>query len=97
MAARIRIECINKSDRTNAHERIVSIGGRNSDGTRWRMPEGNAIAKIKDGTYTFYVERPAGHAVNVIIARSAYGHEYLKTSADGEHPNNLLALSECPL
>jgi len=97
MAARIRIDCINKTDRNNPHERIASIGGRNADGTRWRMPESNAIAKMKDGTYTFYVERPTGHAVDVVIARSAYGHEYLKTIADGEHPNNLLALIECPI
>ena len=44
----------------------------------------------------FVVERPPGHRVNVIIAQSAYGNLYLKTEADGEHPNNLLALPECP-
>ena len=29
-------------------------------------------------------------------AFSRFGHKYLKTMADGEHPNNLLSLPECP-
>lgn len=97
MATQVRVECINKNDRNSAHEKIEFIGGRNADGSRWRLSQVAAIAKIKDGTYAFYVERPAGHRVAVVVARSAYGHEYLKTAADGEHENNLLSLSECPV
>lgn len=97
MAARVRIECINKTNRPNPHERISSIGGRNANGTRWHLSQADAIAGIKNETYTFYVERPAGHVANVIIARSVYGYEYLKTASDGEQPNNLLALNECPI
>jgi hypothetical protein len=33
--------------------------------------------------------------VKVIIA-TRLGREYLKTEADGEQPDNLLALPECP-
>ncbi|MFI5246011.1 MAG: DUF3892 domain-containing protein [Gemmatimonadales bacterium] len=36
-----------------------------------------------------------GKSVWVIIA-THNGNEYLKTEADGVHPNNLLALPECP-
>jgi hypothetical protein len=96
MATRVRIDCINKTDRYNAHERIKSIGGRNPDGGRWRLSQADAIARINDGTYTFFVERPAGHPVDVTISRSATGHLYLKTASDGEQPNNLLSLPECP-
>lgn len=92
----IQIQCINKTDRFNPHERIRSIGGVNPDGTRWKLSEDEAIAGIKSGKWQFYVERPAGHRVAVIIARSASGREYLKTETDGETPNNLLALPECP-
>jgi len=35
------------------------------------------------------------HTVDVIIAVHN-GNEYLKTTADGLHPNNLLALPDCP-
>jgi len=95
MADRIAIRCINKSDRTNPYERILSIGGVNPDGNRWKMSQADAIVRIKTGKYTFYVNR-GGSAVDVIIAKSQFGHEYLKTVADGEVPNNLLSLPECP-
>ncbi len=96
MAQAIQIRCINKSDRYNPHERIRSVGGTNADGTRWKLSEADAITGIEQGRYSFYVERPVGDRVGVIIARSAQGNKYLKTQADGEHPNNLLSLPECP-
>lgn len=96
MALQVRISCINKSDRTSPHERIRNVGGVNGDGTRWKLSESEAIAGIKRREWQFYVERPTGHRVDVIIAISAYRNEYLKTEADGERPDNLLALPECP-
>ncbi|MGO7416641.1 DUF3892 domain-containing protein [Rhizobium ruizarguesonis] len=32
-----------------------------------------------------------------MFAKSAAGNKYLKTTADGDQPNNLLSLPECPL
>jgi hypothetical protein len=96
MAASVRISCINKTDRTNAHERISHVGGVNANGTPWKLPLANAIADVESGKWAFYVEQPPGHRVDVIVAVSAYGHKYLKTKADGEQPDNLLALPECP-
>ena len=96
MAASVRISCINKTDRTNAHERISHIGGVNPDGTRWKLTLAAAIAGVESGEWAFYVEQPAGHRVDVIVAVSASGNKYLKTKADGEQPDNLLALPECP-
>jgi hypothetical protein len=96
MAALIRVECVNKSDRYNPHERIWYIGGRNADGTRWKLSIRDAIGGVKQGKWLFFVERPDGHRARVIIAVSPYGNEYLKTETDGEHPNNLLSLPECP-
>jgi hypothetical protein len=96
MASSVRISCINKSDRYNPHERINSVGGQNADGTRWKLSQAEAIAGIEDGRWAFYVERPAGDRVQVIVAVSAFGNKYLKTTADGDQPNNLLSLPECP-
>jgi hypothetical protein len=95
MGAQIQVKCINKSDRYNPHERILSIGGTNPDGSRWKLSEQDAIAGIEMGKWQFYVNIGEKSAW-VIIALSAQGHKYLKTEADGEHPNNLLSLPECP-
>lgn len=95
MSQTVRVSCINKTNRSSAHERIQNIGGVNPDGSRWKLSESRAIKGIKDGTWDFHVERPAGHVVRVVIA-ARLGYEYLKTAADGEQPDNLLALPECP-
>lgn len=95
MASQHQVRCINKSDRYNPHERILSIGGTNEDGTRWKLSQKEAIDGIESGKWRFYVN-VGGHSVWVIVAKSAYGHKYLKTENDGEHPNNLLSLPECP-
>lgn len=92
----LRIRCINKSDRPDPHERILSVGGLNADNTRWTLSQRDAINGIQNGEYAFYVEQPSGDRVPVIVARSRFGNLYLKTEADGDQPNNLLALSECP-
>jgi hypothetical protein len=94
MADRHRIQCINKSDRDDPYERITNIGGINN-GQRWKITEDEAIKGIEAGKWVFYVS-VNNQAVNVIIATSPWGNKYLKTVADGEDPNNLLSLPECP-
>lgn len=95
MAQNVAVGCINKSDRMSPYERIVSIGGANPDGSRWKMSQEAAISAIENGTYQFYVS-VKGQSVWVVVAKSANGNKYLKTEADGEQPNNLLSLPECP-
>jgi hypothetical protein len=95
MAQRIEVQCINKSDRPNPHERITHIGGLNADRSRWKLAQEEAIAGIEQGKWSFFVTK-AGHTVDVVVAVSRFGNKYLKTTADGEHPNNLLSLPECP-
>jgi Protein of unknown function (DUF3892) len=92
MAQELRIRCVNKTDRKNAHERIRAVGGTNPDGSRWNHTQERAIRNINDKVCAYYVEQPSGHRAKVLIGTSAAGNEYLKTEADAEQPNNLLSL-----
>ncbi len=91
----IQIGCINKEDRYNSREAITHVGGVNPDGTRWKFTQQRAIQAIENNEYKFYVERPSGDIVWVVVAVSAAGNKYLKTEGDGDEPNNLLSLPEC--
>jgi hypothetical protein len=94
-AASVQIHCVNKTPRLDPHLRISHVGGANADGTRWTLTEEAAIAGIERGEWSFFVSA-GGKTARVVIARSAAGHEYLKTEADGAQPDNLLGLPECP-
>ncbi len=95
MADRIRVGCINKTDRDAFWERISHIGGMNPDGAKWRLTLDQAINGIETGKWSFFV-MVNGVSTDVIIAKTENGHKYLKTVADGNVPNNLLSLPECP-
>ena len=92
-----RVDCINKTNRTSAWERIAYFGGPNDDATtRWKLSHDEMIIAIETNKYgQFYVERPAGDRVKLVVAVSRFGNKYVKTEADGDEPNNLLSLPEC--
>jgi hypothetical protein len=94
MTDNIEIKCIKKTNRSDPHERIHGVGGINSNETRWYLPINDAIAGIESGKWKFWTAG-GGQSVWVVIA-THNGHKYLKTEADGIHPNNLLSLPECP-
>jgi Protein of unknown function (DUF3892) len=88
-----QIKCINKTNRTSAWERISHVGGHQQ--STWKLSLDDAIGKTERGEWRFYVS-VSGKSVWVVVATSAHGHKYLKTEADGDQPNNLLSLPECP-
>jgi Protein of unknown function (DUF3892) len=89
------VRCIRKADGSSPDARIAGIGGTNEVGVNWRLTQLEAIHAIEAGRWAFYVEQPAGPAVDVIVATTATGAKYLKTTADGDEPSVLLALPEC--
>ncbi len=95
MRLAIRVDCATRTDRVSPYHRIRAIGGVGSDGLRWRLSEEAVIAAIEHDRATFYVERPAGHRLEILVAQGL-GKRYLKTESDGEMPDGLLALADCP-
>jgi hypothetical protein len=93
MAEDYRVDCSAKTNRQGAYERIKGIGGYLGGG-RWVHTQEEAIVNIESKKISYYVDRPKGHRVRVIIA-TLNGYKYLKTENDGEQPNNLLSLPDC--
>jgi Protein of unknown function (DUF3892) len=91
---RLEVTCINRTDWHNGHERIKNIGGKIGPKV-WKNSVEFVMDWIEDGTFAYFVNQ-GGHQVDIIIAMKADGHKYLKTKADGEQPNSLLSLPECP-
>lgn len=89
---RYRVMCTVKNP---DHSRILSVGCVDTAGSHHNFDEPRAIKLIEDRLATFYVERPDGHSVEVIVEETPAGHKFLKTEADGEKPNNLLSLPHC--
>lgn len=90
----VQVSCINKRQHHNPHERIINLGGMHN-GNRWHLPEDSVIRDIESGNNRYYVS-VNGRTVDVVVAMHE-GRKYLKTTADGYSPDNLLSLNECPL
>lgn len=93
--AQARVRCIVRSDHRRAYRRITHIGGLDADNTRWKLAVHEAIERIEVEGQRFFVEE-AGQRADVIVATTPAGRRYLKTVADGDAPNNLLSLPDCP-
>jgi hypothetical protein len=78
-------------DGLDLDRRIDTIGGTAAGG--WQLKLDAAIQHIENGTHRFWTIAK-GESVWVIIA-TRNGRKYLKTTADGLEPNNLLALPRC--
>jgi hypothetical protein len=90
--ARYRITCTTKLEK---HEHIVSLGCYGPDNTFQTLTESHVIARIEGRLDTFYSERPDGHVAEIVV-ETRLGEKFLKTRPDGERPNNLDWLPDCP-
>jgi len=89
------VSCIQKrGSHYDPHERISSIGGINSDGTRWKLPENDAIKAIEGNRYRFQIK--INNKNTLIVIATHNGRKYLKAETDGYSPDNLLSFPECP-
>lgn len=86
--ADVQVRCINKRDRNSRHEGITHLGGES-----WKWTRDQVIQSIEAKTNTFYT-RVGGNRSDVGVVNGQNG-KYLRTYADGQWNDNLLALMEC--
>jgi hypothetical protein len=82
------VTCITKTEHASPYQRISHIGGNG-----WRFTQEQAIQGILNEQYLFYILK-GEKAVELTIGLYE-DIVYLKTAADGAHPNHLLRLPEC--
>jgi hypothetical protein len=86
------VTCINKPDRASRHEHITHIG---NIAERWRIMRESAIQRIDQKLASFYTKDKSNRKVYIAVVREASKAPYLRTHADGQWNDNLLALPEC--
>lgn len=87
------VNCINKPNRESKHEHITHIGHTIN---AWRLTREVAIQRIDNKAEAFYTVDPESKKkVYIDVVREAGKNPYLRTHADGEWNNNLLAQQEC--
>jgi hypothetical protein len=92
VAAR-RIECTSKKTRDG--RRITHIGGSSADGERWKLSLEDAIREIESGKASYYCDA-GGQSYLMIVAKDQSGAKLIKCLIDGEAPESLLKLPDCP-
>lgn len=93
MARPYRRRAVSSVSRAYSHdplERIETIGGVNSDHTRWRLSQVAAVTAIEAGTDEFFVN--AGDQPVKLIVLTHRGQKYLATERETTHPDDLLSL-----
>ncbi|MET4038334.1 DUF3892 domain-containing protein [Bradyrhizobium sp. RT6a] len=85
-----QVTCISKQPRdNNPHEGITHLGGSN-----WKWPRSEVIRSIESGSNTFFA-MVDGRRADIGVVDGPNG-KYVRTHADGDYNDNLLALRECP-
>lgn len=86
--ADVRVTCINKQPRDSTHEGITHLGGPG-----WRWTRKQVVDSIRAKTNTFFTFE-GGKRADIGVVDGQNG-PYLRTYADGQWNDNLLALPEC--
>jgi Protein of unknown function (DUF3892) len=84
-----------KSDKTAPYERILEIGTPTMDGACYRISHGQAVRDQLSGVKQFGVS-VNGVMIGLKVATTPDGHRYLKSMDDGDQPDSLLNLPDCP-
>jgi hypothetical protein len=88
------IRCVSKGNGRRPHERILSVGGVNADGSRWKQSQQQTIKEIENGSWEYYSQLTWRR--DRIVVATYLGEKYIKACEDSDQPDTLLSLPECP-
>lgn len=83
-----QVTCINKQPRNDPHEGITHLGGAG-----WKWTRQQVIISIENQSNTFFT-MVNGKRADIGVVKGPNG-KYVRTYADGQWSDNLLALPEC--
>ena len=92
MVQSLQVLFATKDHRLDPYRTVTHVGGRNEDGSTWRVAVADAIDGIRARRWEFYVLDAAGEKAWLHVTVSRDGHEYLKALEEREIPAMLLAL-----
>lgn len=87
------VNCVTKPDRFSSHEHVTHVGNTVQG---WCLTREAAIQRIEGKTEAFYtLDRRTGKKAYIGVVRENGKRPYLRTYADGQWNDNLLAQAEC--
>jgi len=93
-SAPVEVTAVVRGTGAAPHQRVAAIGGRNPDGTPWRLSQREAVAGLDRERWAFQV-RPAGlDQVPVMVREGPLGHRYLTARTRPGGSDVLSALPE---
>ena len=92
----VQIRCVERNEHAVDHDQILSIGGVNSNGKRWKISVKEAISQIEKGKYVFYIQTAKGAQIDIIVAQTESGTRYLAARGGDDASQHLLSLPQCP-
>jgi hypothetical protein len=90
--ADVVVTCISKQPRNDPHEGITHLGGPGGGGWKWTRQQ--VVDSITAKSNTFFTQ-VGGKKTYIGVVQGPNG-PYVRTYADGQWNDNLLALPECP-
>ena len=94
MAILLKVKWVDQSGQLDPYQCISYISG-NTGEFQWKHTHAQAIQSIEHGLFHYYVEKDT-QALKLEVGIAPNGCKYLKTQVDGNHPQLLLNLPECP-
>jgi hypothetical protein len=90
----LEVGCVKRDTAEDIDDVLQLVGGVwPTDGRPWKISDADGVLMIDSGALDLSV---AGTGQPIHVSTSSAGRRYLRTNPDGQNPDNLHALPQCP-